>query len=106
MQGGSSIQSIDEIKNAILRKATGYEAEEVVEEYQMEDEVMTLTKRRVTKKHYPPDTQAAKLLIDIAEGVDANALTEEEIKEQIMRLIKEYEGEVNEENKTERTYSV
>ncbi len=83
-----------------MRKATGYEAEEVVEEYQMEDDVMTLTRKKVSKKHYPPDTQAAKLLLDIAEGVDGKELTEEEIKEQIKRLIKEYEGEVNEENQT------
>lgn len=83
-----------------MRKATGYEAEEVVEEYQMEDDVMTLTRKKVSKKHYPPDTQAAKLLLDIADGVDSTQLTEEEIKERIMRLIKEYEGEVNEENQT------
>ncbi len=83
-----------------MRKATGYEAEEVVEEYQMEDDVMTLTRKKVSKKHYPPDTQAAKLLLDIAEGIDSSQLTEDEIKEQIKRLIKEYEGEVNEENQT------
>lgn len=67
----------------------------------MEDDVMTLTKKRVSKKHYPPDTQAAKMLLDVIDGQSSDIkMSEEEIKAQIMRLIKEYEGELNEESKT------
>lgn len=73
----------------------------MVEEYQMEDDVMTLTKKRVSKKHYPPDTQAAKMLLDVIDGQSSDIkMSDEEIKAQIMRLIKEYEGELNEETKT------
>ncbi len=61
---------------------------------------MTLTKKKVSKKHYPPDTQAAKMLLDIMDTGDHTKMTDEEIKEQIQRLIKEYEGEVYEETKT------
>lgn len=67
----------------------------------MEDDVMTLTKKRVSKKHYPPDTQAAKMLLDVIDGRSSDIkMSDEEIKAQIMRLIKEYEGELNEETKT------
>ncbi len=67
----------------------------------MEDDVMTLTKKRVSKKHYPPDTQAAKMLLDVIDGQSSDIkMSDEEIKAQIMRLIKEYEGELNEESKT------
>lgn len=67
----------------------------------MEDDVMTLTKKRVSKKHYPPDTQAAKMLLDVIDGQSSDIkMSDEEIKAQIMRLIKEYEGELNEETKT------
>lgn len=67
----------------------------------MEDDVMTLTKKRVSKKHYPPDTQAAKMLLDVIDGQSCDIkMSDEEIKAQIMRLIKEYEGELNEESKT------
>lgn len=67
----------------------------------MEDDVMTLTKKRVSKKHYPPDTQAAKMLLDVIDGQSSDIkMSDEEIKAQIKRLIKEYEGELNEETKT------
>lgn len=72
----------------------------MVEEYQIEDDVMTLIKKRVSKKHYPPDTQAAKMLLDVMDGSDREKMSDEEIKEQIKRLIKEYEGECNEETET------
>ncbi len=72
----------------------------MVEEYQIEDDVMTLIKKRVSKKHYPPDTQAAKMLLDVMDGSDREKMSDEEIKEQIKRLIKEYEGESNEETET------
>lgn len=61
---------------------------------------MTLIKKRVSKKHYPPDTQAAKMLLDVMDGSDREKMSDEEIKEQIKRLIKEYEGESNEETET------
>lgn len=63
---------------------------------------MTLTKKKVSKKHYPPDTQAAKMLLDLMDTDDHSKMSDEEIKAQIVRLIKEYEGEVNEEENFER----
>lgn len=62
---------------------------------------MTLTKKRVSKKHYPPDTQAAKMLLDVLDGGTDLKMSDEEIKAQMLRLIKEYEGELNEERKTQ-----
>ena len=38
------------IKKAITKKAIGYQAKEVVEEYQNDERGLTLTKKRVTKK--------------------------------------------------------
>lgn len=62
---------------------------------------MTLTKKRVSKKHYPPDTQAAKMLLDVLDCGGDLKMSDEEIKTQILRLLKEYEGELNEEGKTQ-----
>ena len=88
---------------AIIKKAKGYEAEEVIEEYQIEDDVMTLTKKRVSKKHYPPDTQAAKMILereDERDSQNASDLSEDEIKTKIKMLIEKYKGETDEERKT------
>lgn len=88
---------------AIIKKAKGYEAEEIIEEYQIEDDVMTLTKKRVSKKHYPPDTQAAKMILereDEKDNQNASDLSEDEIKTKIKMLIEKYKGEIDEERKT------
>lgn len=88
---------------AIIKKAKGYEAEEIIEEYQIEDDVMTLTKKRVSKKHYPPDTQAAKMILereDEKDNQNASDLSENEIKTKIKMLIEKYKGEIDEERKT------
>lgn len=61
---------------------------------------MTLTKKKVSKKHYPPDTQAAKMLLEAEEEESINDLSEEEIKDKIKKLLIKYKGELNEEDET------
>lgn len=77
------------IKNALTKKAVGYSAKEVVEEYQDDGEGgMKLTKRRVTKKHVPPDTIAAKMVLE-SFALD-NALvnfTDEQLESEKLRLL-------------------
>lgn len=90
------MEEITKIKEAMTKKAVGYDALEVVEEYQKEDEGMTLTKKRVTKKHYPPDTQAAKMILDSMEKSEYSSYSDEELKTEIKKLIEKYKGEENE----------
>lgn len=53
LKGGKEV--VDrQVENALLRRALGYEYEEVTEEYEMGE----LTKRKVTKKKVVPDTTA------------------------------------------------
>lgn len=54
----------DKIKKALLKKALGYSADEVVEEYSCDDGKMKLSKKKVTKKHYSPDISAVKVLLE------------------------------------------
>lgn len=55
----------DKIKKALLKKALGYESDEVVEEYSSDDEgQLKLAKKKVTKKHYSPDIAAVKVLLE------------------------------------------
>ena len=80
----------EKIKGALLERALGYDADEVVEEYGFSEGEAVLVKRKVTKKRVPPDIQAAKMLLDGAPLL--TALSDEQLqkeKERILLLLKE-----------------
>lgn len=55
----------DKIRKALLKKALGYSADEVVEEYSYNEEgELKLSKKKVTKKHYGSDISAVKVLLE------------------------------------------
>ncbi len=55
----------DKIKKALLKKALGYSADEVTEEYSCDaNGDLILSKKKVTKKHFSPDISAVKVLLD------------------------------------------
>lgn len=55
----------DKIRKALLKKALGYNASEVVEEYSLGEEgELKLAKKKVTKKHYGSDVSAVKILLE------------------------------------------
>lgn len=88
----------EKIKKALTKKAVGYDVKEVVEEYQDDEGTLKLTKKRVTKKHFPPDTQAAKMVIEGFLGSDAlENLTDEQLEAEKIRLINSLK-ENNDEN--------
>ena len=84
-----------EVTEALRRRALGYEADEVVEEYGFTEGEAVLLKRKVTKKDVPPDIQAAKLLLEAEEPLAA--LTDEQLEQEkarlLLRLREEEEGE-------------
>lgn len=86
----------DELKKAMLKKAKGYDAKETVEEYQDTDGGMVLTKKKVTKKHIPPDTGAVKLLLELEPEKSLQSFTDEELqaeKLRLLKILKEFENE-------------
>lgn len=91
------MKDIDEkIKKAIIKKATGYQVSETVEEYQDTDEGLVLTKKKVTKKHVPPDTQAVKILLELTDEKDLKTMTDQELeseKQRLLKILKEFENE-------------
>lgn len=55
----------EKIRKALLKKALGYSADEIVEEYAFDDEgELKLSKKKITKKHYAPDISAVKVLLE------------------------------------------
>ena len=75
----------DEIRDAIVRRALGYESDEIVEEYGLSEGEAVLVKRKVTKKQVPPDIAAAKML---REEKPLRAYSDEELAREKERLLK------------------
>jgi len=84
------MKSIDkDIKKALLKKAMGYTATEIVEEYANTDDGMVLQKKKVTSKDIPPDLSTFKLLLDgEKEKGEFDDMTDQELIAEKERLIK------------------
>ena len=84
------------INEALLTKALGYEAEDEVLEYVVdENNRENLAKRKITKKKIPPDISAAKAILGFF-GEKMNSeitnMTDEELENEKTKL----EGEIDE----------
>ena len=86
---------MSEYGDALKRKALGYNADEVVEEYASVDGRLELIKRKVTTKHVPPDLSALKMLID-GDVKSVYEMSDEELnkeREKLLNELKEINGE-------------
>ena len=83
------ISAYDEkIKKALIKKALGYDATEVVEEFVSGEEgEIKLTKKKVTKKNVPPDLTAIKMLTEES-AVDLRQMSDAELEQEKQRLEK------------------
>ncbi len=93
---GGYMQEEEKFKKALMKKALGYDAMEVVKEFSFDpDGNEKLSKKKVTKKHYTPDLNALKMLIEKfypSFDMDVSKMTDEELileKEKILQLLKE-----------------
>lgn len=84
------ISQRDDVLEAVLKRAKGYEAKETVEEYAVVDGALELVKKKVTTKDVPPDMAAVKLIFDSGSVSD---LTDEQLEKERQRLIKELASE-------------
>ena len=76
-----------DINSALLKKALGFDAKEIVEEYALDgDGEVKLSKKKVTTKCVPPDVAALKMLLE--KSVPLSELTDEELAKEKERLIK------------------
>ena len=77
------------LARSLYKKAVGYTATEKTLEYSPEGE---LTKKKVTSKYYPPDISALKAYMELTgEGQSLERMTDEELKAEKERLLKELE---------------
>lgn len=80
----------DEIMKSLLMKAKGYTRDEVQEEYAVsEGGELTLVKRRVTEKYYPPDGAALKTYLELFSEKSAEDMSDEELAAEREQLLRE-----------------
>ena len=85
--------SLEIIKKALLKKAQGFYADEIIEEYVVDENGNAkLQKKKVTKKYVPADLAATKLLLDYYNEKPENYenMSDEELDRQAERLYKDY----------------
>ncbi len=79
-----------EITNALYKKAFGYDTNEVVEEFVLDEGGdYKLSKRKVTKKHISPDLTAVKMLLEKIESKTEvySDMSDEELMREKLRLL-------------------
>ena len=88
----------ERIKKALLKKAVGYSTKEEIVEFTRDDAgAEVVSKRKVSKKHIPPDISALRLLIEhfySNKFQDVQTMSDEELqreREKIIELLKEEE---------------
>ena len=91
MKGKSKKQKViteQDLRDVLIKKALGYDATEVVEEYVgCDDGEVRLSKKKVTIKNVPPDITALKLLLDDNEQ-QVSQMSDDELENEKIRLLK------------------
>ena len=75
-----------DLEQALIKKALGYDATEVVEEYVGDGDEIKLSKKKVTTKNVPPDMSALKFLLDESQK-EVGEMTDKELYEEKVRLL-------------------
>ncbi len=91
-----------DVMTALTKKALGYEVQEIIEEYSVdENNNERLMKKKVTTKSVPPDITAVKVILEL-ENLNNNQslkdLTDEELDEKINQIIKQIKENENDSN--------
>ncbi len=92
----------EQLKEALIKKALGFESDEIVEEYLPDENGNpVLSKRKITKKFNSPDISALKFLLEQSEFSDdeISRMTDAELeaeKDRLLQLLKQKEKEENE----------
>lgn len=87
----------EQIRQALCRRAVGFECDEIVEEYVTDENGnAVLSKRKITKKFNPPDVAALRFLLEESNlcDDDISKMTDEQLlkeKERLLSLLKEKE---------------
>jgi hypothetical protein len=80
----------EDLMKALRKKAKGYKAKEIVDEFVIDEgSEPVLSRRKITYKDVPPDIGAVKTIAEILNDTGYKELTAEELKKEKQRLLEE-----------------
>lgn len=89
----------EKILESLLKRAKGYNYNEVQEEYSVgEDGEPVLVKRKVLEKYCPPDSSALKTYLELNPEPSVGDMSDEELEQERQRLLAELKS-LQEQNK-------
>ena len=77
----------EQLSDALLKVALGYQIAEVTEEYAEINGELKLTKRKKTKKDVPPDLKAVQLILSTDGNAEYGKWSDEELEAEKQRLL-------------------
>ena len=98
MKGDINDKELNEIRKALLKKASGYVCEEITNEYAVDENGKEhLLKKKVSQKYVPSDLSAIKMLLELfSENEFSYAdLSDVELDKEAIKLFKEYQSMTN-----------
>lgn len=90
-------KDIEKLDEALFSRAVGFSKDEVSEEYNIIEDKLTLTKKKLNSKYYPPELKAIEMLMEKYELYNDQRYddyTLEELaleKEKLIKLLKDAE---------------
>lgn len=90
---GKTTKSKKDFEQVLIKKALGYDATEVIEEYSAGEEgEIKLIKKKITKKNVPPDLSALKILLE-SQNLSVTQMTDEELLLEREKLLNELKNQ-------------
>lgn len=84
----NNLKEMEKLKKAIKKKALGYNVVEETVDYSLVDGEMIPSKRKTATRHIPPDVMALKALMDMKEDSDYQKMSDGQLQEEKIRLLK------------------
>ena len=101
-------RDLEKIDDALFNRAIGFSKDEVSEEYSMVEDKLTLIKKKLNSKYYPPELKAIEMLIEkynlneSEEYKNYNLEELEEEKEKLKKMLQEAQEKQKNDRKTEK----
>lgn len=90
-------KDLDKLDEALFSRAIGFSKDEVSEEYNMVEDKLMLTKKKLNSKYYPPELKAIEMIMEryeLSSDKRYDDYTLEELtkeKERLIKLLKDAE---------------
>ena len=98
-------KDLDRVDDALFNRAIGFSKDEITEEYSIVDDKLTLIKKKLNSKYYPPELKAIEMVMD-KYGLNKDEMYEKyslvELEEEKNKLIKMLKEAQEKEKKNDR----